>query len=73
MEENMPMIFKQLYPWCKFIIDCSEICIEIPTGFDARAQTYSNYKKHDTIKFLLLVAQIHSSPNVGVDVFLTKI
>ena len=51
MEENMPMIFKQLYPRCRCIIDCSEIYIETPTSFDARAQTYSNYKKHNTIIF----------------------
>ena len=53
MEENMPMIFKQLYPRCRCIIDCSEIYIETPTSFDARAQTYSNYKKHNTINFLI--------------------
>lgn len=47
MEENMPMIFKQLYPQCQCIIDCSEIYIhvETPTCFAACAQTYSNYKK----------------------------
>ena len=50
MEKNMPMVFKQLYPRCRCIIDCSEIYIETPTSFDARAQTYSNYKKHNTVK-----------------------
>ena len=53
MEKNMPMVFKQLYPRCRCIIDCSEIYIETPTSFDARAQTYSNYKKHNTVKFLI--------------------
>ena len=53
MEKNMPAVFKQLYPRCRCIIDCSEIYIETPTSFDARAQTYSNYKKHNTVKFLI--------------------
>ena len=26
---------------------------EIPTSFDARAKTFSNYKKHNTVKFLV--------------------
>ena len=55
MEKNMPMAFKQLYPRCRCIIDCSEIYIETPTSFDARAQTYSNYKKHNTLKFLIRI------------------
>jgi len=50
---NMPEIFKQLYPSCVCTIDCSEIFIETPTNFEARAKTYSNYKKHNTVKFLI--------------------
>ena len=47
---NMPPIFKDLYPHTRCIIDCSEIFIERPCSYQARAQTYSNYKKH-TVKF----------------------
>ena len=50
---NMPQIFKDLYPRARCIIDCSEIFIERPCSYQARAQTYSNYKKHNTIKFLV--------------------
>ena len=50
---NMPPIFKELYPNCRCIIDCSEIFIETPKNFDARSKTYSNYKKHNTVKFLI--------------------
>ena len=32
----------------KCIIDCTEIFNERPNGLKARAQTYSNYKKHNT-------------------------
>ena len=51
----MPMIFKLLYPRCIGIIDCSEIFIDTPLNFEARSQTYSNYKKHNTIKFLIAI------------------
>ena len=40
----------------KCIIDCTEIFIERPNGLKARAQTYSNYKKHNTVKFLIGVS-----------------
>lgn len=50
---NLPQIFKDLYPRTRCIIDCSEIFIERPHGFQARARTYSNYKKHNTVKFLI--------------------
>ena len=46
-------IFKDLYPRTRCIIDCSEVFIERPYSFQPRAQTYSNYKKHNTIKFLI--------------------
>lgn len=54
-KENLPQIFKDLYPKASCIIDCSEIFIERPYGYLARAQTYSNYKKNNTIKFLIAV------------------
>ena len=55
IRENMPLIFKQLYPRCRCIIDCSEIFIETPSCYRVRAQTYSNYKKHNTVKFLIAI------------------
>ena len=55
LERNMPVAFKMLYPRCISIIDCSEIFIETPSSFQARSKTYSNYKKHNTIKFLISV------------------
>ena len=53
IKENMPPLFKQLYPECICIIDCSEIYIDMPTRDEARSITYSNYKKHNMIKFLI--------------------
>ena len=39
----------------KCIIDCFELFIERPTSFKARAETYSSYKKHNTLKVLMAV------------------
>ena len=49
----MLQVFKQLYPNCRVIVDCFEIFIETPTNFSARSKTYSNYRKHNTLKFLI--------------------
>ena len=35
------------------IIDCFEVFIEKPTNLLARAQTFSSYKHHNTIKILI--------------------
>ena len=48
----MPLIFKDLYPHTRCIIVCSEIFIESPYSYQARAQTHSVYKKYNTVKFL---------------------
>ena len=50
----MPQFFK--YSFGKrttVIIDCFEIFIDHPSNLLARAQTFSNYKHHNTIKFLI--------------------
>ena len=35
------------------IIDCFEVFTEKPTALRARAQTFSTYKHHNTVKFLI--------------------
>ena len=35
----MPLVFQELYPNYRVIIDCSEIFIETSTSFDARCRT----------------------------------
>jgi len=49
----MPADFRRDFGKCVIIIDCFEIFIERPTSLMARAQTWSNYKKHNTVKFLI--------------------
>ena len=48
LRKTMPMMFRKHYPNCVVIIDCFEIFIDWPTDLLARAQTYSQYKHHNT-------------------------
>ena len=56
LRENMPCCFRKHFLKVRCIIDCFEIFIERPTAFEARAATYSNYKKHNTVKVLIAIA-----------------
>ncbi|XP_073724570.1 uncharacterized protein [Misgurnus anguillicaudatus] len=57
LQATMPMAFRQAFG-CKVavIIDCFEVFIEKPSNLLAQAQTWSNYKHHHTVKFLIGVA-----------------
>ena len=50
-----PMRFKHL-PDLRTIIDCSEIFIDVPKDPRLQTSTWSNYKHHNTAKFLIGVA-----------------
>ena len=56
LRKTLPAYFKPKYLRATCIIDCSEIFIQRPTSLTARAQTYSNYKSHNTVKFLIAVS-----------------
>lgn len=53
LRKNLPRCFKKKYTRCVCIIDCTEIYIERPLNLNARAQTWSNYKNTNTIKYLV--------------------
>ncbi|XP_055995310.1 uncharacterized protein LOC125661344 isoform X2 [Ostrea edulis] len=53
--QNMPFVFKSSYPKCCSIIDCFEVFIQRPGHLTTRAQTWSNYKHSNTIKFLVSI------------------
>lgn len=54
VRENMPKIFKKAgYGNVRTIIDCSEVFIERSKSLKAQAETWSDYKHHNTIKFLI--------------------
>ncbi|KAF4517273.1 hypothetical protein B566_EDAN008607 [Ephemera danica] len=51
---NMPIAFKEAFGKnVAIIIDCFEVFIDTPSAFVTRAATWSYYKNHHTIKFLV--------------------
>ena len=55
LKESMPVAFQKFFPKCVCILDCTEAFIERPSDLKARAQTWSNYKQHNTVKILVAV------------------
>ena len=53
MRTSMPFQFRKFFRKCAVIIDCTEVFIEQPSDLLARAQTWSQYKHHNTVKFLI--------------------
>ena len=53
LKKTMPIVFRKHFPNCVVIIDCFEIFLERPTHLLAQAQTYSSYKHHNTVKYLI--------------------
>lgn len=53
--KNMPKTFKRHFKKCRCIIDCTEIFIARPSNLTARAQTWSNYKHNNTVKYLIAI------------------
>ena len=55
--ENFPICFvKSGYSSCRVILDCTEVNIERPKSLNAQAATWSDYKHHNTFKFLVGIA-----------------
>ncbi|CAC5408014.1 unnamed protein product [Mytilus coruscus] len=48
-----PESFRENYPRTTVIIDCAEIFIQRPTNLKTTSETFSNYKSHDTAKYLI--------------------
>ena len=53
LRKTMPVDFKTHFSKCVVIIDCFEVFCERPKPLKARAQTFSSYKHHNTVKFLI--------------------
>lgn len=54
LRKTMPLVFRQNFGLrVAVIIDCFEIFIDRPSSLIARAMTWSNYKHHNTVKFLI--------------------
>ena len=56
IRSNLPSMFLPKYQKVVCIIDCTEIFIEQPKSVDIQAITWSDYKKHNTLKFLIAIA-----------------
>lgn len=54
--QHVPEAFKKHYRNVICIIDCFEVFIQRPLSFNSRASSFSNYKRHNTIKVLIAVA-----------------
>lgn len=53
VEDYATMFYVFLWKKVTVVIDCFEVFIEKPTNLLARAQTFSSYKHHNTIKLLI--------------------
>ena len=53
VDYDMPDCFRSLYPTTRFIIDATEIYIQMPSNRTAQQLTFSNYKISNTLKALV--------------------
>ncbi|KAL3862565.1 hypothetical protein ACJMK2_008524 [Sinanodonta woodiana] len=53
VDEHMPLCFKEKYPNCRVIIDCTELRTETPCSLQHKSLMYSDYKSHMTWKGLI--------------------
>lgn len=53
IRSTMPAAFREKYPKTTVIIDCAETFIQRPKNLKTRGETYSQYKSHNTVKYLV--------------------
>lgn len=53
IKTSLPMCFRGQFEKCVCIIDCFEIFMDRPIKIKERASTYSSYKSHNTVKYLI--------------------
>lgn len=54
-DKYRPQVFiERGYTTVDGILDCTEVFIETPSSFRVQGETYSNYKKHNTAKGLVM-------------------
>ena len=51
--KTIPSVFKDKFPRLTSIVDCFEVFIEAPKNLLARAQCFSSYKRHTTVKIFI--------------------
>ena len=53
LRKTLSLDFRKHYPNCVVIIDCFEIFLDSPLNPLARTKTFSSYKHHNTVKYLI--------------------
>lgn len=53
--KTLPKCYRKNYPRLRCIIDCSEIFVERPHDLKLQSTTWSDYKHHNTVKFLIAI------------------
>ena len=57
LSETTPLSFRRLFTTnSAVIVVCFEVYSQCPTNLKARAQTWSSYKHHNTVKFLIRIS-----------------
>jgi hypothetical protein len=56
IQSVIPRVLKSKYPSLRCTIDCSETFIERPRDLYLQAATWSDYKHHNTLKYLIAIA-----------------
>uniref|UniRef100_A0A224Z151 Protein containing DDE Tnp 4 domain n=1 Tax=Rhipicephalus zambeziensis TaxID=60191 RepID=A0A224Z151_9ACAR len=57
LQQTMPLVFRRAFGTSvAVILDCFEVFIERPSSMLPRAQTWSRYKHHNTVKYLIGIA-----------------
>ena len=56
IQATLPDVYQAFSPRLRCVIDCTEVPIERPRDLELQAQTWSDYKKHNTLKILVAIA-----------------
>ena len=56
IHQHLPDVFKGKHAKTRCIIDCSEVYVERPKSLHNQAATWSDYKKYNTLKFLIAIS-----------------
>jgi hypothetical protein len=59
LSEGVPGVYRNVTE-LRVVIDCTELMLQKPSDLQERKETFSNYKHHDTVKFLVgMSPQLH--------------
>ena len=56
VDELMPEAFKEKYPSTRVIINCTEVCCQMPSSLLLNSELFGSYKNHTTLKALMSIS-----------------